>query len=380
MGIKYSKKSKKEDGVEIEEPSNPLKIELYPEKKPRYTFEKKPVMDMLPKNILDHSLNPKQKLAYMDSNSPLLNGYYTAHTNHYPIRIKPDDIWLLIVQALSNHVNVNSESLRHYFVNFEGKQKLTVEYPISKLEEVDKKVLENFSEQINEQMEKYLGTELLDVLTPNFSTTTYDSKIVAKISIMGAFKKFFEFSAILSGCGIPYIILEGTAEDYKEIISKAKQLSKYEFDWYIDKIIPHIEKMVEAKEGKIDVDYFKNMIQKKEVTEKEYGLSGMGPYDVKYDYICGWILNFFSYITIKDDMGKRTQKFTADSLKVKYLEDLAPQMLVVPFDLTDANGQTHSLKYKVGFIGCAQNKNHEVIPVQGWFVSPIIEDEKNSVL
>ena len=59
-------------------------------------------------------------------------------------------------------------------------------------------------------------------------------------------------------------------------------------------------------------------------------------------------------------MGKRTQKFTADSLKVKQLEDLAPQMLVVPFDLTDTNGQT--------------------IPVQGWFVSPIIEDEKNSVL
>ena len=79
-------------------------------------------------------------------------------------------------------------------------------------------------------------------------------------------------------------------------------------------------------------------------------------------------------------MGKRTQKFIADSLKVKYLEDLSPQMLVVPFDLTDANGQTHSLKYKVGFIRCAQNKNHEVIPVQGWFVSPIIEDEKNSVL
>ena len=43
----------------------------------------------------------------MDSNVPLLNGFYTAHTNHYPIRIKPDDIWLLIVQAFSNHVNAN---------------------------------------------------------------------------------------------------------------------------------------------------------------------------------------------------------------------------------------------------------------------------------
>ena len=58
----------------------------------------------------------------MDSNVPLLNGFYTAHTNHYPIRIKPDDIWLLIVQAFSNHVNANSEELRHHFVNFDGKK------------------------------------------------------------------------------------------------------------------------------------------------------------------------------------------------------------------------------------------------------------------
>ena len=145
MGIKHSKKHRQqpveeevpkveeeeeeeEDEVQIEEPSNPLKIELYPKNKPRYTFEKKPVMEMLPKDILEHSLNPKQKLAYMDKNVPLLNGFYTAHCNHYPIRIKPDDIWLLIVQALSHHINVNSESLRYNFVNFEGKQKLTVKY------------------------------------------------------------------------------------------------------------------------------------------------------------------------------------------------------------------------------------------------------------
>ena len=36
-------------------------------------------------------------------------------TNHYPIRIKPDDIWLLIVQAFSHHVNINSEELREMF-------------------------------------------------------------------------------------------------------------------------------------------------------------------------------------------------------------------------------------------------------------------------
>ena len=360
--------------------SNELKIELYPEKKPRYTFDKQPISEILPKDILDHSLNKDQNLAYLESNVPVLNGFYTAHTNHYPIRIKPDDIWLLIVQAFSNHVNANSERLRHYFVNFDGKKQLKVEYNLSSIEQVNRKILEDFSEQINKQMKEYLGEKLVDILTPNFSTSTYDSKIVGKISIMGAFKKYFDYKMMLIGCGIPYIILEGTAQDYKEIISKAKELSKYEFDWYINKIIPHIEKMVEAKEGKIDVDYFKNMIQKKEVTEQEYGPSGMFPQDVKYDYICGWFLNFFAYLNIKD-YGGNVQKFQEDSMKVKDFEKFANQMLIVPFKILDlVHKKEYDMKYKVGFIGCDQNEKYEVSPVQGWFVSPSSKEEKESIL
>ena len=36
---------------------------------------------------------------------------------------------------------------------------------------------------------------------------------------MGAFKKYFEYNMDLCRCGIPYIILEGTAEDYKKIMN-----------------------------------------------------------------------------------------------------------------------------------------------------------------
>lgn len=148
---------------------------------------------------------------------PILNGFYEAHTNHYPIKLKPDDIWLLIVQAFSNHVNANSEKLRNMFVDFNGKKELVVEYELFDISQVNRKVLEDFSEEINKQMKKYLGEELMEVLTPDFSTSTYDSKIVGKISIMGAFKKYFDYKMMLCGCGIPYILLEGTADDYKKI-------------------------------------------------------------------------------------------------------------------------------------------------------------------
>ena len=236
---------------------NDLKIKLYPNKKPRYNFEKKSVIFIIGEDTICHSFDKEKELAYINSKTPILDGFYKAHSNHYPIRIKPDDIWLLIVQAFSNHVNTNSESLRHMFVNFEGKQTLIVKYSLSDINHVNKNELEDFSSQIIEQMKEYLGSEILDILTPNFTTTSYDSEIVCKISIMGAFKNYFDYEMDLCGCGVPYIILEGTSEDYEKILTKAKNLKKYDFEWYIDRIIPHIQKMIDAKKGNIDVNFLK---------------------------------------------------------------------------------------------------------------------------
>ena len=55
------------------------------------------------------------------------------------------------------------------------------------IEQVDRKVLENFSEQINEQMKKYLGEKIVDILMDNFSASTYDSKVDLQIYILKSF-------------------------------------------------------------------------------------------------------------------------------------------------------------------------------------------------
>ena len=355
--------------------NNELKIELYPDRKPRYEFPKSSIKSIISKDVLSHSLDINKELGFLNENAPILNGFYTAHTNHYPIRIKPDDIWLLIVQSFSHHVNINSEKLRNMFVNFEGKKELVVNYPLNSLEDVDKKVLESFSEQINVKMKEFLGDELLNILTPDFSTTNYDNLIVCKISIMGAFKKYFDYTLGLCGCGVPYLILEGTAEDYKKILTKAKYLLKYDFDWYINKIIPHLKKMVEAKKGKIDIEYFQNMIQNKEATEYKSGLSGRGGYSYKVDHLSGWFLNFFAYW---GDGEGDYDIFNKGDLGVKDFDKIPSQMLIVPFKIIDNNKNVYLMKYKVGFVGCDQNEKKEVYPVTGWIVSPSTEKERNS--
>ena len=332
-------------------------------------------------DTLGYSFDKEKDLAFIDTNVPLLNGFYIAHINHYPIRIKPDDIWLLIVQAFSNHVNANSEELRKYFVNFDGKKTLTVEYGgVYYVKNVNKKILENFTEQINKQIKKYIGKEIIENLTPNFTTTNYDSTIICKLSIMGAFKKYFNYRMDLITCGIPYIILEGTVEDYKKILYKAQNLRKYNFEWYIDRIIPLIQKMVEAKEGKIDVEHFKNIIQKNESTEYKSRPCGGGKYEVKVDQIFGWILKFFAYYKEKEYKGK-IKRFDGESIKVEDFVRLANQMLIVPFTIyEEITKKEYLMKYKVGFIGCDQNDEKEVFPVQGWLVSPSTEEERDSIL
>ena len=241
-----------------------------------------------------------------------------------------------------------------------------MEYPINGISQVDKSILEDFSKQMIKQITDFIGEELMNVLSPNFTTTTHDSEIICKISIIGAFKKYFEYKMIACGCGVPYVILDGTAEDYKKIIEKAKQLKKYEFEWYIDRIIPHLEKMVEAKEGKIDKEYFKNMIQKSELVDEKRGASGLKVGEYKVDALSGWILSFFSYIKESEDK-KSMYRFNEDSIKIKDFGLLPNQMVNVPFKLHDElKNKDYDMNFKAGFAGCDKNDKDEVFPVQGW--------------
>ena len=119
--IKKLNKQIKQKSIDINKSSeqNDLKIELFPENLSKGVLKKEPINKKLSKDILGLSLQKEKELAFFRENVPLLQGLYSAHCNHYPVRIKPDDIWLLIVQAFSNHIEENAEKLRHYFVNFD---------------------------------------------------------------------------------------------------------------------------------------------------------------------------------------------------------------------------------------------------------------------
>ena len=337
-----------------------LLIELYPENKPKQKMFKNSPKYMINEGTLGYSFDINKPLGFVNSGQALLVGFYEAYLNHYPIRIKPDDIWLLIVQAFSHHVDINSQELREYFVNFNGKKTLEVLFDCP-IKNINKKMLEQFSIEINKQMEAYLGKEILETLTSDYTTTTNDSLIVSKISIICAFKNYFHCQMRKCICGFPYIIIEGTSSDYQKMIVKAKKLRKYKFGWYVDRIIPHLKKIVEAKEGNIDVDFFKKMISNSGRIEPKKVCQS--PKDTIY----GWILDFFGFI--KKGISSY-QKFNGGSLELVNFQDLASQLLDGHFTLIgEQSDKKLNMEFKVGFIGCDQNEKMELSPVQGWIVS-----------
>jgi hypothetical protein len=55
---------------------------------------------------------------------PLIDAVGTAFSQHRPLVLSPDSIWLAIEQGFAHHVAENAEALRHRLVRHEGSRKL----------------------------------------------------------------------------------------------------------------------------------------------------------------------------------------------------------------------------------------------------------------
>ena len=127
----------------------------------------------------------------------------------------------------------------------------------------------------------------------------------------------------------------------------------YDFGWYINRILPIIQKFIDAKEGNIDVDFFKNKVQENTITEAMYGSSGIYRGSIQVPGIKGWILKFFAYYNSGERMEGR---FDGEEIKIKDFKDLANQMLIVTFTIVDINEKEYLMKYSVDSLGVIKMK------------------------
>lgn len=288
------------------------------------------------------------------ANHSFLRGAISAYNDHRPFVISPDVIWLLITQGFTNHVANNAEDLRNQFVNFKGKAKLQVNYDASSMNLMTwNNMFSSFPKMIAEQTNK----ELIDVLISDFSTTTVASKTTSAITIMSAFNPFFDYYGASVLCGIPEVILEGSPEDWDKVLAKAQYLKKYGLEWWIDELIPVLEKIKKSAEGDVDREFWRNLV--KYQSDWICGLEG---------HVDGWIIKFFPYF---DDGYKRNleAKLSISSLTGTGLPSELVKVDLIYNYRNGAVNKTVPLEIWAGFIGLRQDKESFALkPEIGWFV------------
>ena len=272
-------------------------------------------------------------------NHKVLLGYLNAYFNHCPIILSPNVIWQLILNNFSEYVNINSEKLRKKFVNFEGKKTLIC-IKVGSIKDVNKykdDLIKEFCDKITEN----IGKEITDILTPNFSTSTNETIIAGKASIMSTFKMFFDFHFGFASCGIPYIILEGNLNDWEKILEKLKYLSKYDFD--INLIEKDIIEIINTKKGKINLDFWRKIIMEtREKTEEHIPCSFLST-TVEREFITGWILHFYNEEKVKKDkLNKLIKEIVEAKVNIEDLETGEKKRGVISSGITDLKQDLNS--------------------------------------
>ena len=231
--------------------------------------------------IIQSSTAKSDKLV-LDSPKGLVTTVTQAYNKHHNLILRPDDVWQAILTQFSFYVNSKAELLRDKFVDFKGKKQLVVQ-DIGNLFSVDHGELAN--RMVDEQITKNIkDPTVVDWLLPGFSTTAPNDRVAASVSVMSTLKAYFEYKFELA-CGIPYVTLEGTPQDWKNLRQKLERLPTY--DDPRDKLMtewcallaPVLDQFVLSAEGKPDLAFWDRICH-------HHG-GGSGP-----RYLSGWITVF----------------------------------------------------------------------------------------
>jgi len=57
-------------------------------------------------------------------------------------------------------------------------------------------------------------------------------------------------------CGIPKVKMMGSKEDWVNLRKKVEELSKFDLEFWIPKLLPVLDKFIDAVSGKIDAKFW----------------------------------------------------------------------------------------------------------------------------
>ena len=214
---------------------------------------------------------------------PLIDAVHLAFSQHRPLTLSPDDIWLVIAQGFGHHVAENSEALRHRLVRHQGRCELAATVDDLSLASFERAITE-FSSRIRQATDPVLH----ETLVCDFSTTTPAIRTASEVALMDSFSSYFTYRLDCI-CGIPKITIEGRPDDWERIRARVEVLATYGLDWWVSRLRPILDEFVLAADIHPTGQFWKAIYK----PVKAYG----------DEVATGWITDLFPYLG--DAPGRR---------------------------------------------------------------------------
>ena len=241
----------------------------------------KPVTNALYDDLL--SLSPSLKRSALASpdtvvsrRNPLIDAVGIAFSQHRPLTLSPDCIWLVIEQGFAHHVIENAETLRHRLVRHDGSREIT-----SNISELSLAAFEGAIADISAQIREASDPVLHETLICDFSTTTPAIRTASEIALMDCYSSYFTY-AMNCVCGIPKITVTGSVEDWQRIRERVEVLETYRLRWWVRRLRPILDEFIRTVEGTPNLQFWQAIYKPKEA----YATTT----------VTGWIADLFPYL------------------------------------------------------------------------------------
>lgn len=319
-----------------------------------------------------------------------LNTFLSAYNYHLGLHITPDDIMLCINNIISKYISELPEKFRGLFVAHDGKKLIHIEldpymhYTVEKngCTMWDMGVVKTCEAIENDVKDK----QFLALMTCNFTTTTHLEKISSLAYIMDTVKHYYELKWSTC-CGIPYVYLHGSVDDWmllKDKVSKLIEFFKSTDDtlpkYLNDEIIPIIDMFIKTYSNTDDkpvIDFWAHCLSH----QTRHGSGGGTDWN-------GWLMKLVPYVSRKytsrlDHESKKVVRTPTDNAKIYAVEridnDIISSVTSVPITFDD-NGKVSQLSLAAGIQGTTQFTDGSVGCIRGYFLYDVnnVDDLKKN--
>jgi len=303
---------------------------------------------------------------------PLIAAAALAFKQHYPLVLSPDMIWLTVLQGVAQHIQNNAEALRTRLLHHQTKIELIVSTNLTSLPADEEQML-SVAKAFSDQIARHIPLDKRSLFQAEFSTTTDIERIAANVVLMEAFQPYFDYVFRVI-CGIPSVILEGTADDWALLSGKVLALHKSDLElaWWTKNLLPLCDHFERAARGDVDLNHWRDLCK---VMER-YGA----------DDLNGWLLQFVPYV--REDRNERSvnrnpvlepktrEKKPVDPASPFRITGCTSDMLPsgisgVPVTCRNMqSGDDTEMQFLAGFTGVEQAPDDlSLRPVIGWAIS-----------